>query len=271
MVLHIIVISLQCAVVAAFLLLWYLWVKGKLGAAFFLEGDEQVLFPFRYFSWIVIGLLVATSIVQIHFVRVSSIVHERMAALPGLYRSQEIQARSLESLKEMMHKVRSDMDANFQGLRSQVAEIGSRTQPEQPARETQQQQTGPLRKPALVKLATAEGERSAGVDAFAKAAQASRAPRQAAAIFSRPGAEKKLPTETYSMRLNRKGRVTADGLRVRNRPHPGATIIERLKSGQQVKVTEKRLLSDRMWFRVVTPTGRAGWVDFRYVRLQRSS
>jgi uncharacterized protein YgiM (DUF1202 family) len=76
--------------------------------------------------------------------------------------------------------------------------------------------------------------------------------------------------QIYSMRLSRQGRVAAEKLRVRKRPQQDAEVIEKLFSGQRVKVTEKRLLNDNMWFRVITPSGRAGWVDFRYLTLDVS-
>jgi Bacterial SH3 domain len=70
------------------------------------------------------------------------------------------------------------------------------------------------------------------------------------------------------MHLSRGGRVLTDHLRVRNRPVATAPVVDKLMTGQMVKVTGKRLSGSRIWYRVVTPTGRAGWVDFQYVRLE---
>ena len=41
-------------------------------------------------------------------------------------------------------------------------------------------------------------------------------------------------------------------------------------SGQEVKVTEKRIVNEGVWFRIVTPSGHAGWVDYRYLKLEGS-
>ncbi len=67
MLLNITVIVLECAAVAAFLILWYFWAKKKLLCSYVLEDDEQILFPFRYFSWILIGIVLVTCLIQIHF------------------------------------------------------------------------------------------------------------------------------------------------------------------------------------------------------------
>jgi uncharacterized protein YgiM (DUF1202 family) len=76
-----------------------------------------------------------------------------------------------------------------------------------------------------------------------------------------------LDKEAPSMDLNLTGRVTADSLRVRKRPGLRGPIIDKLPAGQRVKVTEKRLANESMWYRVITPSGKAGWVDFRYLKL----
>ncbi len=76
--------------------------------------------------------------------------------------------------------------------------------------------------------------------------------------------------KVYSMRLNRNGRTTIDNLRVRKLPVSDAPVVEKLMSGQEVKVTEKRIVNEGVWFRIVTPSGRAGWVDYRYLKLDGS-
>jgi N-acetylmuramoyl-L-alanine amidase len=70
------------------------------------------------------------------------------------------------------------------------------------------------------------------------------------------------------MRLSRIGKVTVESLRVRQRPQLSAPVIEQLTSGQEVKVTEKRVQNENIWFRVITPAGKAGWVDFRFLKLE---
>ncbi len=72
------------------------------------------------------------------------------------------------------------------------------------------------------------------------------------------------------MRLSRVGNVTAETLRVRRQPVSDSPVIESLTAGQKVKVTEKRLIKDTVWFRIVTPSGKAGWVDFRHLKLENN-
>ena len=62
MIFHVAVILLMIVAVAAFLILWYFWVKNRLAHSLALHDEEQVLFPFRYFSWILMGLVVGTGL-----------------------------------------------------------------------------------------------------------------------------------------------------------------------------------------------------------------
>ena len=96
MLLHITVISLQCAAVGAFLILWYFWARKKLLCSYMLQDDQQVLFPFRYFSWILIGIVLITSLVQIHFVRTASLMHEKLVVLTTGYQRQEQDLRAVK-------------------------------------------------------------------------------------------------------------------------------------------------------------------------------
>lgn len=266
MILHIIVISILCAAVAAFLILWYFWVKGKLGASAFLEDEDQVLFPFRYFSWILIGVILATCIAQIHFVRVSSTVHERMAGLGGLYARQELQAQSITDLKVLLQKVRTDMHANFQGLRAQIAETTTASNSAQTVQNGKTTGAPPLRKPTL--LSANRSDTDSLDNAFDGEAKASSSKGIAASIAEqRAGPRQTNHEPDRFMHLSREGRILTNHLRVRNRPQSTGSVIEKLMSGQQIKVTGKRLRGNRIWYRVVTPTGRAGWVDYRYVKL----
>jgi hypothetical protein len=44
-------------------------------------------------------------------------------------------------------------------------------------------------------------------------------------------------------------------------------LIEKVsKSG--IKITEKKVLGEKVWFRVVTPSGKAGWVELSYIKLE---
>jgi predicted outer membrane lipoprotein len=267
MILHIMVISILCAAVAAFLILWYFWVKGKLGASAFLEDEDQVLFPFRYFSWILIGVILATCVAQIHFVRVSSTVHERMSVLGGLYERQELQAQSITDLKAMLQKVRTDMHANFQGLRAQIAETVTAANTTQTVQTDRTAQSPPLRKPTL--LSANRNRNVTQTNGFAGEAKAASSKDVTGSIAERRSGPRQTNTQPDRfMALSREGRILTNHLRVRNRPQPSATVIEKLMSGQQIKVTGKRLYGEKIWYRIVTPSGRAGWVDFRYVKLE---
>jgi len=270
MMVHTLIIALQVTVVAAFLILWYFWVKRKLGVSLFVEDEQQVLFPFKYFSWVLVGLVVASSLVQIHFVRVSATVHERLGTLVSLCDRQEVQIKALESTREMIQKLRGDVDVNFRGVRAQIAEFRAGCQSAQSAAPAQAvQPSGPLKRPALVDLASSQ-DKPAEKD-FARAAKASHI--RVAGLGPQPGPDPSPDpgSETFRMRLSRKGRILTDNLRVRKRPEQQSDVVDKLMSGQQVKVTEKLMISDKMWFRIVTPAGRQGWVDFRYVRLDGSS
>ncbi len=136
MTFQLLIIVLQLAALAAFLILWYFWVKRKLEASFLLEEEENVLFPFRYFSWIFIGVILITCLVQIHFVRVSSSVYERMASLSSSFKKQEQHTKAIDDLKLTVDKLRADLESNFRTLRAQsissldrIAENTAETKP----------------------------------------------------------------------------------------------------------------------------------------------
>jgi hypothetical protein len=249
------VIILQLTAMSAFLILWYFWIKRRMEASLLLEEEHQVLFPFKYFSWIFIGLVVLTSLVQIHFVRVSSSIHERMAAIVGFYKKHEQNAKTVEEIKATLDLLKADLDNNLKSLRMSKAENAlskmSDTGPEK--------EFGNQDKPPLVALGPTKSTSSA----FAKEARASALRTQEP---DRPKADDE--TKVYSMRLSRSGRAAVDNLRVRKRPEAESEVVDKLNHGQEVKVTEKRLQNDTVWFRIITPTGKAGWVDYKYLKLE---
>lgn len=270
MILHLTIVFGMIAALAAFLLLWYAWVKRRLQASSFRESDEHVLFPFRYFSWILISLVVITCVVQIHFLRVSSLVQEKLAAVTFLFENQNACASRVDDLRSMLQTMQRD-------LRSRLAKLEQHPTYHLPRAEAVQA----LRRPQ----APVE-EPKIKVTASDRAARDRRAQRpdfgKEAGAFTESSADKApeiVPTRkpkntrknAWSMRLNLLGRVNAETLNVRKRPNKNAPVIERLKLGTEVKVTEKRMFDDGMWFRVVAPSGRAGWVDFRYLRLHSTS
>ncbi|HMK36701.1 MAG TPA: SH3 domain-containing protein [Desulfomonilaceae bacterium] len=257
------VILLQCAALAAFLILWYFWVKRKMETSFLLEEESHVLFPFKYFSWVLMGLIFLTCLVQIHFIRVSSSVHERMASMVGYYKKHEQHAASMNDMKGAIDRLRSDMELNFKNLRAQQVDSLPFKCPEAPvASDTRSQGKGPLVTIQPPKTDT---------PGFAKEAKAASTPKMGPSARPHMRQPKQEEGESvYSMPLSRTGRAVVDNLRVRQRPHQDAVVVDKLTPGQSVKVTEKRLIHETVWFRVVTPSGRAGWVDYRYLKLEGS-
>lgn len=265
MLLHLTVISLQCAAVGAFLILWYFWARKKLLCSYMLEDDDQVLFPFRYFSWILMGIVVVTCLVQVHFVRTSSLIHEKLVALTAGYQKQEQDMRAVQGLASSMDTLRRDFSAltmevrnkNLKQLAQAASPSGSGT-------------SGPLASDSAdgdLRQTSPESERHADSAGFGSEAKASFLDDVKRPLAATPKVEEKEDPNGFSMRLNRHGQVTAANLRVRKRPAADSPVMEKLPAGEQIKVTEKRLFKDNMWFRVITPSGRAGWVDYRYVKL----
>jgi hypothetical protein len=267
MVLHFATIAAQCAALAAFLMLWYSWTKKQIETSYLTGGEKAELFPFRSFAWVFLGLVLVTCIVQIHFIRVSATVHERLAVMTDYYQAQDQNMRSVEELKASVERLRRDMHTNFQGLRAQTA-MALQAKTAAPRTEVHlaradSVENAQVEPPKEVRIAADTG--------FAREARSFskevRADRKAAQQRKRAGDNAK----AYSMRLSRMGRVLHDNLLVKKRPLSDAPVLEYLAAGQEVKVTEKRLLNEEMWFRVVTPSGHAGWVDYRHVKLEGNS
>jgi hypothetical protein len=263
MLIQLLIIFLQVSIVAAFLILWYFWVRKKMATSLLLDDNEQVLFPFRYFSWIFIGLIVVVSLVTTHFVRVSAAMHERLASFSAVAHKQEQQAKSVEEMKSALEKLRHEMDANFKTLRAQAAD--------------QYALMKYIESSGTARLALSRGDKDAVASVQAPVADplknrfAKEAKAFSAAKSLQQDSEKAGEGKVLSMRLARVGRVVTDKLRVRQRPQADAPVVEQLGAGQEVKVTEKRVMNENMWFKVITPTGKAGWVDFRYLKLEGSA
>jgi hypothetical protein len=256
------IIFLQCAALAAFLILWYFWVKKKMETSFILEEDDRVLFPFKYFSWILMGLVFVTCLVQIHFIRVSSSVHEKMASFLGACNLQEQQARAIDDMKALIDRLRKDMDSNFRNLHAQNLERPLFKNPEPPA--AVETRTTP--KASVIPIHAPKAE----APGFAKEAKASSAAKSAPSPQALPKEDKQDQNDErlHSMPLSRTGRAVVDNLLVRKRPQPGAAVVDKITTDQVVKVTEKREINETIWFHVVTPSGKAGWVNYRYLKLE---
>ncbi len=165
-----------------------------------------------------------------------------------------------------MDNLRKDLSVLVKEVRTQnlkqLAQIASAASSSMPS----QGQTG-LADPELGASASAAKARMEKVGFATEARTSSLASAKRPASAGPVRSEDKKNTESFSMRLHRFAHVTVDMLRVRKRPATDAPVLEKLSAGAQVKVTEKRLFKDNMWFRIITPSGRAGWVDFRYVKL----
>ena len=267
MILHIVIISLQCAALAGFLILWYYWIKKNIEATN-LPNEDCRVFPFRSFAWVFIGIVFVSCVLQVHFVRVSATVHERLAAMAHCYQNQEQNTRSLEELKATVERLRRDMETNFKVLRVQSAG-GGHAGAMNPVRQMSAAKgdsldtSGPMDFQVVRIMPSDAG--------FAKEAKSS----STATSINRAAQSRRkandIKSQAFSMPLSRMGRVVQDNLSVKKRPINDSPVLEHLTAGQAVKVTEKRLLNDEMWFRVITPSGRAGWVDYRRVRLEGNS
>ena len=268
MMLHIIIILLECAALAAFLILWQMILRKKLRGSFLREAGQQALLPFRYFSWVLMGLVLVTCLVQIHFVWLSSQIQEEMTSVNRSIQDQQIGASSVDELRGSIDKLLTYSQANVKELRA----LGSIYQ-----RSRLVASAGPVASGFAqvssqgkeVAPAPKSFHKDTEKGAFGKEARASSA-RNLKSISAR-GLRKeghRQNTRLYSMRVNCLGNVTRSGLRVRKQPLLDADVLEKLASGQQVKVTEKRAVKDTVWFRVITQSGTAGWVDYRYLRLE---
>jgi|GEM_PF-457117 len=271
MIVHLAVIFLMIATLGAFLILWYFWVKKKVEASFFLDDEEQVLFPFRYFSWILIGLVVLTCLAQVHFLRVSASVHERLAHIAGFHKSQQSCAGAVNELKVMVQGVRKDLNAGFTKIAANSPAVPALAETlDKPASIDETPLAPPAKTPprgdlppGLPKIGKADTRSS-----FAQEARASTSEDMTEIRTTENEAESKDPAKgVWSMSLKMEGKVTADSLRVRQEPEKNSRVVAKLRVGDNVKVTEKRIVDDGMWFRVITPNGRAGWVDFRFLKL----
>ncbi len=266
MVFHVFIILVQIAVVAAFLVLWYFWVKRRIGVTYGMDNVEHVLFPFRYFSWILLGVVVLTCMVQVHFVRVSATVHERLASITRLVVASRRDARSLAELKETVAVLRTEMKSAFRGLRDRRAKrptagvLAESPTTLSPPALVAMKEKGPVRRSVVPR-----GRLRSGFASEAKASSMRESAKRGSKEF---GTRRPVNSVAHSMPLNLMGRVKASSLKVRRRPQADAVVVEKLTSGRQVKVTEKRAAEKRMWFRIITPSGRAGWVDHRFLKLE---
>jgi hypothetical protein len=268
MMLHIIIVVLECAALAAFLILWQMILRKKLRGSFLREAGQQVLLPFRYFSWVLMALVLVTCLVQIHFVWLSSQIQEEMTSVNRSMQDQQIVASGVDELKGLIDKLLTHTEANVKELRA----LGSTHQRGQLVASAGPVASGFAQVRSQDKE-TAPASESFHKDpekgAFGKEARASSARnlKNLSAGRLRKGGDSQ-DRELFSMQVSRVGNITRSGLRVRKQPSLVSDVVEKLAAGQQVKVTEKRAVKDTVWFRVITQSGTAGWVDYRYLRLE---
>lgn len=266
MALHLTVAALQFAALAAILIFWHFWVKKNLQVPHCTDEADSALLPFHRLSRVLLGLVFLTCLVQIYCLWASSTIHEKIASATAPGKRQEQNNRAISELKGMIENLSKETASNSRLLQAMKSEQSSGVR-------VALQDPDSLSVPAGGLLGGQTRlnpqTRTAGRDevGFAKEAKASSGRSIHGAIEKRFQTRADSGEENYSMRLNRRGHVATEKLRVRKRPQQGAEVIEKLLDGQKVKVTEKRLLNDTMWFRVITPSGRAGWVDFRYLTL----
>jgi hypothetical protein len=266
MVIHLAVAALQLTALAVLIILWHFWVKRRLEVPRCPDDANHALLPLGRLCRLLLGLVFLTCMVQIYLLWASSTIHEKIASetTPGKKQAQNI--RVINELKGMIENLRKETVGNSKLLHAMKSEQSTGVQ-------AGLQNPGNLRVPTggllegRARLNSQPGKTGSVEGGFAKEAKASSIPSGHKAIEKRLETRTKESEQIYSMRLNRQGHVVTEKLRVRKRPQQNSEIVEKLLDGQQVKITEKRLLNDTMWFRVITPSGRAGWVDFRYLTL----
>ncbi len=263
MTLQVIFSIIQIACLVSFLVLWRMWVRKKLAASFLIEDEDRLLFPFRYLSWVLGGVVLITALAQAHFLWVTTRESKETSKIKALYAKVEEQSRTVDEMKRIVEKLGRDVELNFKALKvfgkDQLNQMrANKLTNDLRLRQNDLAPKDPVSsKPNAIKSAALQNP-------FAQEAKAS----SASASLSDPTKNVEHNLDHASMRLSRKGKATADNLRVRKQPNEDSPIVDRLMAGQTIKVTEKKITGDRIWFRVITPSGRAGWVEYSYVKLE---
>ena len=295
MLFHLLVALAMLASVIAFVILWYFWIKKKLELANVLEGEHQVLFPFKHFAWLFIGLIVVTCLVQVHFTRVSSGVYEDLNAMASFLEEHRGECMNIRELDRAIKDLRKDVNTRFDGLK-ELSEKTIRTVAKNTKIDRSQASTG---KQGLSQRQTRKLGRASTVVArstspkppqtqadkstpkkntnhvmfagAARAAATSTTPSTDPVATSSEGLKQEKESaeqEVLSMKLDLKGLVKANVLLVRQEPDPKAPVVDKIRSGEIVSVSEKRIVEDQMWYAITTPQGKNGWVNYRYLKLQ---
>jgi hypothetical protein len=266
MVPHLTVAALQFAALAALLILWHFWVKRKLQAPRSSDGSGHAPLPFRGLFRLLVSFVFLTCLVQIYCLWPSSTIHQKISSLITSGKKQEQNVRTANELKGAIENLRKETAVNNKLLKALRFETMAKSQSSFQNPGSPQTPEGGLWG-THARLHPESARTSSDAGGFAKEAKASSFASNRKALEKRRESSVNASEEIYSMSLNRQGHVMTEKLRVRKRPQQDSEVVEKLSDGQRVKVTEKRLLKDTMWFRVITPSGRAGWVDFRYLAL----
>jgi hypothetical protein len=262
---HLTFVFVQAATLAAFLIMWRLWVRKKLTASFLIEDEDRILFPFKYFSWLLFAVVLITSVAQIHYVWISSSVEKNLASLKNVYRMAEKHNQNVEETRLLVEKLTREIELNTKAVKIFSRDLPATSRSTRLMTDLKVNQGEPSSKSPQMRA-------SLNSDSFDQEAKASS--KQRVTTEAKPREETAASDESadtaQSMRLNRRGSVVGNGLRVRKSPDESADVVETLTAGKHVKVTEKRFHKDRVWFRIITPSGRAGWVDFTFVKLDNN-
>ncbi len=263
MTLQVIFSIIQIACLVSFLVLWRMWIRKKLATSFLIEDEDRLLFPFRYLSWILGGVVLITALAQAHFLWVTTRESKETSKIKALYAKVEEQGRTVDEMKRIVEKLGRDVELNFKALKvfgkDQLNQMrANKLTNDLRLRQNDSAAKDPgTSKPNSIKSASLQNP-------FAQEAKAS----SASVALSDSTKNVEHNSDNTSMRLSRKGKATADNLRVRKQPSENSPIVDRLMAGQTIKVTEKKIIGDKIWFRVITPSGRAGWVEYSYVKLE---
>lgn len=259
MTIQVIFSIIQIVCLIGFLIIWRMWIRKKLASSFLIEDEDRLLFPFRYLSWALAGVVLITALAQAHFLWVYARESKESSKIKALYTKVEEQGRNLDETKRMVEKLGRDVELNFKALKVFGKDQLNQMRTNRLTNDLRLRQNElPLKEHTSSKL---NDIKSASLqNPFAQEAKAS------SAADTVKNAERNV--EMTSMRLSRKGKATTDNLRVRKQPNEDSQIVDKLMAGQAIKITEKKVTGDKIWFRVITPSGKAGWVDYSYVKLE---
>ncbi len=263
---HFILVIAQAATLAAFMILWRLWIRKKLTASFLIEDEDRILFPFKYFSWILLAVVLVTSLAQIHFIWISTKTEKDLASLKNVYKMAEKHGQSVEETKILVEKLGRELELNTKAVKLFSRDIPSQSRSSKIMSDLRVSPNEPSQKTPQIRAALS----SESFDQEARASSKQRAASESR-LKDEDASSDESPEIAQSMRLNRRGSIVGNGLRVRKAPDETSEVVETLNSGKHVKVTEKRVHKDRVWFRIITPSGRAGWIDFNFVKLDTNA